>query len=139
MKVYKSKISYRLLLFIFLILVLSFGFGIFKAESIQSIIIPIGVFILIFGFVLHLFLNTKYAIINSVLKIKSGFLYYKELDIHSIKSISNSNSLMSSPAASLDRIELSYGKYTSVIISPKDKSNFIKDLVKINLNILVKQ
>ncbi|MFI1771566.1 PH domain-containing protein [Thalassobellus citreus] len=138
MKVYKSKISYGLLLFIFLILALSFGFGIFKAESIQSIVVPIGVFILTFGFVLHLFLNTKYTIVNSVLKIKSGFLYNKDLDIHSIKSIRSSNSLMSSPAASLDRIELHYGKYASVIISPKEKSNFIEDLIQINPNIEVK-
>lgn len=135
MKVYKSKISYGLLLFIFLILLLPFGFVIFKAESIQSIIIPFGVFVLTFVFVLHLFLNTEYAIVNSVLKIKSGFLYNKELDIHSIKSIRSSKSLMSSPAASLDRIELNYGKYCSVIISPKNKRNFIDDLIKINPNI----
>jgi len=135
MKVYKSKISYGLLLFIFLILIIPFGFGMFKTESIKSIIISIGVFVLPIWFVLHLFLNTNYTILNNVLKIKSGFLYKKDLDINSIQSIRSSNSLISSPAASFDRIELKYGKFSSVIISPKDKMSFIEDLLMINPSI----
>tara|TARA_R110002050_G_scaffold300364_1_gene469420 strand:+ start:28204 stop:28626 length:423 start_codon:yes stop_codon:yes gene_type:complete len=135
MKVYKSKISYGLLLLIFLILVLPLGFGIVKTESNQSVIVSISAFVLPFGFVLHLFFNTEYAIINNVLKIKSGFVYKKDLDIRTIKSITKSKSLISSPAASLDRIELKYGVFSSVIISPKDTFDFIDDLIKINPNI----
>lgn len=39
---------------------------------------------------------------------------------------------MSSPAPSLDRIELTYGEFGLIIISPKDKIGFAQELIKIN-------
>lgn len=63
-------------------------------------------------------------------------MFKKDIDIDKIKSISKTKSLLSSPAASLtDRIELKFGTYDAVIISPKEKKEFIRALVKINPNI----
>ena len=42
---------------------------------------------------------------------------------------------MSSPAPSFDRIELKYGKFDEIIISPKDKLSFANDLTQINTEI----
>ncbi len=57
------------------------------------------------------------------------------MNIEKIKSITKTNNPISAPAASFDRIEINYGEFNSVIISPKDKIGFIKELIKINPNI----
>lgn len=36
------------------------------------------------------------------------------------------------PALQYDRIEIAYGKFDNIIISPKDKATFAKDLMFIN-------
>jgi hypothetical protein len=60
---------------------------------------------------------------------------FKPIDINEIRAISKTKSIMSSPAPSFDRIELKYGEFNEVIISPKNKFQFAKDLTKINQNI----
>ncbi len=100
-----------------------------------------GILLLIAVFIIYIFLSIQYIIIDKTLKIKYGFLYIKALDIDTIKSITKTNSIISAPAASLDRIELLYvnnGKFDSIIISPKDKVDFAKELLKINPNIINK-
>ncbi len=81
---------------------------------------------------MHLFFKTKYIIDNGKLIVKSGFIRYKPDDIESIKEIAATKSMISSPAPSFGRIVIKYGKYDEIIISPKDKLNFAKDLLKIN-------
>lgn len=53
-----------------------------------------------------------------------------------MKKISKSSSIISSPAASFDRIEITYGKFDELIISPKHKLKFAADLQKINPNLI---
>jgi hypothetical protein len=91
--------------------------------------------VVLFGFVLHLFFTTEYTIDGSVLKIKSGFFSYKPIEIATIKKVRASNSILSSPAASLDRIAVSYGQFDQVLLSPIDKIEFVAHLQKINPNI----
>ncbi|GAB3937655.1 PH domain-containing protein [Mucilaginibacter myungsuensis] len=55
------------------------------------------------------------------------------IPIDQIKTISKTGSILSSPALSVtERIEVTYGKFDSVIISPADRAPFIADLLKIN-------
>ena len=68
-------------------------------------------------------------------KIKSGFFSYKPIEITTIKKVRASNSILSSPAASLDRIAVSYGQFDQVLLSPIDKIEFVEHLQKINPNI----
>lgn len=84
-----------------------------------------------------MFLTTYYIINGNDLIIKCGFLFNKTIKIDTIKKIEETNNLLSSPAASLDRIEIGYNQYDSVMISPKDKLDFINQLVTINENINV--
>jgi hypothetical protein len=135
MKVYKSKIAYGFLLLIFLFVISIIGFEIFYSESIKSILVPSGILLLALFFISHLFFSTKYMIIGDVLKIQSGFIYRKNFDINKITTILKTKTLISSPAASFDRIELKYGKYDSVVISPKEKTAFIEELIKVNPSI----
>lgn len=89
------------------------------------------------AFMAHLLLSTHYIVKDGNLKIKSGFVYNLNIPISTIRKINESNSVLSSPAASLDRLEISFNKYDSVLISPKEKAEFIKTMLEINPTIEV--
>ena len=138
---YKSKIGYGILAFIILVFCTTIGLTIGQGSPINDLLSMNVILILGFAFIIYLFLNIEYIIVERKLKIKCGFFYTKALNIDMIKSITRTNSIISAPAASLDRIELLYndnGKFDSIIISPKDKVNFTKELMKINPNIINK-
>ena len=66
------------------------------------------------------------------LRIRSGFLFNQTLAISSIRKIEESNSLLSAPALSMDRLEVHFNMYDSILLSPKDKNDFITTLQKIH-------
>ena len=134
---YKSKVSYGLLIAVFLIM---FGPLMFKLSDYTlntQRILGISLLIITFALILHMFLTTLYTIDNNRLKIKSGFFSYKPIEISEIKRITKTKNIISSPAASFDRIEIQYGKFKSIILSPKDKLNFCKDLNEQNPEIKI--
>lgn len=136
MKIYPSKISYGLLLFILLIFLLPFFISGKHVVGFNTpFIITFLTLTCSFGFILHLFFTTKYIINNEILQIKSGILINNKVNIKTIKSIQKTKSILSSPAASFDRILIKYNKYDEVIISPKNKLEFVNDLKIINPNI----
>ena len=95
------------------------------------------IILLVIAFIAHLFLTTYYQVNGSTLRVKSGFVVDKTIKIDSITQIKETNNPISSPAISIDRIVISYNKYDSVIISPKEKKAFINHLTQINPNIRV--
>jgi hypothetical protein len=136
MKVYKSKISYGLLAFVFVLFLSMIVLRLTTRNSQpEGIIVFVSILVFVYAFIFHLFLNTKYVISGEILKIRSGVIYKKDIDIEKIKSITKTKTLISSPAASFDRIELSYGTYDSVVISPEDKITFSEALTRINPSI----
>jgi len=133
MKIYKSKFGYRVMGFLTLLFLSILVYMIYRNEPLEAILSVGGIHLLIYGFFLYLNFSTEYTITdNGTLKVKCGFVYNKSFDINKIKSIVKSNNLISSPAPSLDRIELTYGKFDLIIISPKNKTEFANDLTKIN-------
>ncbi len=72
------------------------------------------------------------------LKVRAGLFYKINVPIEHIHTIEKTNSILSAPASSLKRIEIKYNKYDSVVISPKNREEFIQELLKINPNITVK-
>lgn len=133
-KVYKSKIGPELVIPLILI------FGVVLLLNINQHSKWLGIVILFPAiiFVVHMFLSTHYTIDDDRLIIKSGFLFNKTIDIRTIKKVSETNNLLSSPATSIDRLEITYDKFDSVLISPKHKKEFIHDITTINPNIEVK-
>ncbi|WP_341224565.1 PH domain-containing protein [uncultured Arcticibacterium sp.] len=127
MKTYKSEISWSLAVPLALILLGSLIMTI-MGQNWPTILIML----LTCAFVFHLYASTSYRITENNLIVKSGFIVNINIPIGSIKSIKPSKSILSSPALSLDRIEVSYGKFDSVLISPKERSAFIAELKKIN-------
>ena len=134
-KIYPSKVSFGLLIFIFLVFYGPLIPDLINDDLSGRMIGIIGFLSLIFAFILHLFFGTHYTIEKNKLKIKCGVFSYKLIEIDEIKEVSKTKNIISSPAPSFDRIEIKYGKFDEIIISPKEKLNFANDLAIINPNI----
>ena len=131
-KVYKSKFGWSLFLFMTVLysVVLWISYSPEKGENASLLLFLIAITTL--GLFTWMSLGTHYTITDTYLHIISKPFHNKKIAIASIKKIEVSRNLMSSPAPSLDRIEIYYEKYNSIVISPKDKFQFMDDLKKIN-------
>lgn len=128
---YSSKIGIEIILIAYLPFISLFYFVYSEFNLIGTIVI-----VVLFVFITYLLLSTVYTINNNSKKlvVKSGY-FYRKIDIEHIKTIKKSKSWISSPALSIDRIEISYNKYDSVLISPKNREQFVQELQQINPNI----
>lgn len=127
MEKFKSKID----LWLVVLLILIFGFQLRELGNAQKWV-SFSFTLSILAFIAHLFANTFYEIENNKLRIKSGFLVNSLIEIKNIKKVSETFNVLSSPALSLDRLEIFYGKNNSILISPKDKTRFFEAIKKIN-------
>ena len=73
---------------------------------------------------LLIFFNIKYSLSDDELFVKNGFST-QSIPLNDITHIIPTNSMLSAPALSLDRIEIKY-KGGSIVISPKDKEGFYR-------------
>ena len=71
---------------------------------------------------LVIFFNIKYSFSEDELFVKNGFST-QSIPLKDITHIIPTNSMLSAPALSLDRIEIKY-KGGNIVISPKDKEGF---------------
>jgi len=134
--IYYSKVSYTLLIVVFIVF---FGPLIpnYINDGLNSTTFLMTLaLIILFGLIVHMFFNTTYKIEKEKLHIKCGFFKYRPVNIKEMKKVSTSSNVISSPAASFDRIEITYGKFEELIISPKHKTKFVEDLQKINPKII---
>jgi TctA family transporter len=83
------------------------------------------------AFIGWLWFNTYYEIEGKILKIVAGPIRSK-VEIKSITTIKRSRNLLSSPALSLIRLQVKYGKWNYALISPKNEELFCKRLKEIN-------
>lgn len=132
---YKSKID--LALFIPIV-------GIMLGSTLLTVILPLkqpdqtgqlvgfGIAVLMIvctALCIQLFLATYYAVDRGMLIIHGGWLYKrKKIPVASIRKIEKTRTFISAPAPSLDRLEIFYNRFDSVVISPKDKAGFIAEL-----------
>lgn len=108
-------------------LTLLLGREIFVSKSVVLYIIGILTIILF----LWLWFGTGYRIEAGLLKIKSGPLR-SIVKINDIKRVNASKTLLAGPALSMDRIEILYNKYDVAIVSPKDRTAFVRALLTEN-------
>ena len=69
-----------------------------------------------------------YILDEKELLVKLGFFYTLKIAYSSITSVQETKNPLSSLAMSIDRIEIEYGKGEYVLISPKNKQEFLKVL-----------
>jgi hypothetical protein len=124
MKRYKSKVDWWFYLAVA-------GSAIFLAVVIppkiaaetMSVIGAIVLAVAIVGFPAWLMISTHYDIAEDELRIRSGPFRWtiKLCDIH---SVTPTKSMISSPALSMDRLEICYEENRKVLVSPVDKEGF---------------
>lgn len=134
--VYPTKVSVTLVLIISLIMGC-----ILVAYAIKSLWIPFIIILILHFLFLFMLANIKYVITESQLIIDQSLgKWGKEvIDISTIKSIEPTHTILSAPASSLDRLRISYNKYDEVVISPRRKEEFIRQLQSINPQIVFKE
>lgn len=128
MKVYRSKVDWWLIIIIFIVFCYPIVEGILTKEYFLSL-----TFLGILSLVFLLFKSIKYKIDGEKL-----IVWTKKIDIKTIRKVYSTSNPLSSPALSLDRIAVVYNKYDEVLISPKEREDFVAELLKINPNIEVK-
>lgn len=125
--IHKSKIGLEILVPI--VIVLAAVTTIMVVNMIWIGLVVCGLVIL---FVTNIFARTYYKITDDHrLLIRCGVLESFDINVDDIEWIKKSNELTSAPALSVDRLEIGY-KGGRILISPKDKKQFVDDLKTIN-------
>lgn len=131
-EVYCSKVDWWLALLIFGITVGSIVPALmveysWPAVGLTAFVVAIEVVVL-WGF--------RYVVEDDRLTVVSCFCIKERYALAGLKEIAATHCLLSSPAASLDRLELSF-EGRSVIISPKRKAEFVAHLQRLNPTVKV--
>ena len=114
-----------------IVFVLSFNAA-FKNPNTSDILILLAFWILIFIFMGSVWFRTGYFVADQKIIVKIGPIIHCRIDIDKITDISKTNSWLSAPANSLNRLAIkSYDKML-VMVSPKDQKLFIETLKSIN-------
>lgn len=83
------------------------------------------------GLPLWILAATDYRLVGNELLIRSGPMRWR-IPLQDIRRVEPSRSWLSSPALSLQRLRIHYGKSGKVLVSPKDPEGFIQALRRIN-------
>ncbi|MYL45720.1 hypothetical protein GLV94_08675 [Virgibacillus halodenitrificans] len=89
---------------------------------------------LILTLLLWIWFGTGYRVEGEFLKVRYG-PFNSKIRIKEIKKIRRTKNPFTAPALSVDRLEILFGKFDVINISPKSKSEFIYSLLTINPNI----
>lgn len=81
--------------------------------------------------VLPLF-SISYIIDGKQLEVRCFYIMKESFSIDKIVRIEKSNTILSSPAASLDRMRLTFSDGKTLVISPANRKGFIDTLKTIN-------
>lgn len=131
--VYKSKVDKGLLIAIIAIVLLSYLPLLFEFSW-----IALALLVVTAAFIADPFCNTSYTIHNGTLHIKCGIFLSSSFPIDRITKISKTNSCLSAPALSMDRVEIRFADKKTLVLSPKQRQAFIDHLRSLNPDIVVK-
>lgn len=134
MKVYPSRVSVFMTCFVMLMMGYT-GYVVYKSGD----IVPVIVLALAFLFVLSIMLSIRYYVDaeTKTLKIKVCGLPSGTVDLTQVKRIYKSNSILSAPAASLNRICIDIKSGPDVLVSPRYQHDFLKEIKKINPDVMI--
>ena len=98
----------------------------FQIGGITNLIV--GLIMLISSITIIPIFFITYILDEKELLVKLGFFYTLKIAYSSITSVQETRNPLSSLAMSIDRIEIKYGKGGCVLISPKNKQEFLRVL-----------
>jgi hypothetical protein len=125
---FKSKIDrwiYVLMIFVIVGQIVAVGSAALQAGDPLATTGLIMVMIGVAGLMVWLLVGTHYTVDRGMVRIVSGPFRWK-VPVDQITSVTATKSPLSSPALSLDRICIRYGKRRRIMISPADKAGFLK-------------
>jgi membrane protein YdbS with pleckstrin-like domain len=130
---FPSKKDWWLTIIIWGAMLFAMGSGIysliFEESNFIDFVIVLILAVMLPVFLLWMWLTTYYVLDESNLVIKYG-PFKIIIPLNTIKSVKKTMNPLSSPALSLKRLEIIYGQYNMVLISPKDRDEFMKILSK---------
>ena len=89
-----------------------------------------GLLAVVQGFIEWIFHTTYYLVESDELRIRSGMFRWR-IPIERIESVEPTNNPLSSPALSLDRLDIRYGS-KNILVSPEDREGFMAALRAVN-------
>jgi len=127
-KVFRSKVDWWLRLVLAFVIVGQFGaVGSVILEQSDPLATTVTIFICLASLALFasVLLGTSYAVDRGTLLVRCGPFRWK-VPLDSITAVERTRSPLSSPALSLDRLRIRYGKRRQIMVSPADRSGFLK-------------
>ncbi|MBB1473993.1 PH domain-containing protein [Luteimonas sp. MC1782] len=127
--VYKSKTDAWLLAVLAVAIAVSLFAAVVTVSDGSPAAWPVAAFIVVIGVGLPiwLLLSTRYTLEPRQLRVLSGPFKW-HIKVADITSITPSSNALSSPALSLDRLRIDYGSGRSLMISPRNKERFLRDI-----------
>ena len=114
-----------------------------SGDSIEMVLAPIVILILFLSVLITVTFFTTYYEIQENLLIVSMFFYKTKIKISEIKTIKYSNSIIKTnfykPGFHHRGIEIVYHKYDDIFISPKNRDQFIEQLIEQNPTIEIRK
>ncbi|GAB5412643.1 MAG: hypothetical protein Cons2KO_02460 [Congregibacter sp.] len=95
-----------------------------KSDAVTAIVTILFALLLTIGLPAWMFMATDYRVEQDSCFVRCGPFKW-EIPLDSITSITPTRNPLSSPALSLDRLEIRYGSGKVILLSPKDKNGFI--------------
>ena len=114
-----------------------------SGDSIEMVLAPIGILILLLSVLITVTFFTTYYEIQENLLVVSMFFYKTKIKISEIKTIKYSNSFIKTnfykPGFHHKGIEIVYHKYDDIFISPNNRDQFIEQLIEQNSTIEIRK
>ena len=115
-------------------LIVLFAVFLFQSIFIRFSIIGLLCTVLMISWLILCWFRTDYTIEKGILTVKNGLLI-KKINVQEIETVRYITNPFVAPALSRHKIEINYGNYGFIQISPKDRIAFINELKKINTRI----
>ena len=124
--IFKSAVDLWLLVIVALVVIISLVVSVrlFLKASLAGCLTGAWLTAIGIGLPLWLFYTTQYLVEDEVLKIQSGPFKWT-IPITSISQVVETSNPLSSPALSLRRLKIVYDNNKSVMVSPKDRDEFL--------------
>ena len=120
---FRSKVDLHIALMPVIGLIAAFSAG---ANAQRPSIVPVAVVAAAIGFVAWIFFGTHYTFAGDLLIVQCG-PFRRRIRTSSIRQVRRTRTMLSAPALSLDRLELS-GTEGVVVVSPRDQQPFLEAL-----------
>jgi hypothetical protein len=129
--IFRSKVDRWLLALVAVPLALSVGAtvsALLAHPPFEAVLLIVGLEVLVLLFVSWTFRSTYYLVSDREVVARSGLFRWR-IEIATIESIRPSRNPASSPAMSLDRLEVRYGHGRTLLVSPADRIDFLDAIV----------